>query len=255
MSLLFDACDSFMRKLGRGVRRHGLIGLLQVALQKVVRQLSLLRPLARSELKERAQRALEFDVRFGVDTGGLIHPTELGIDSPNQLHAVSYRGSDPEYFRKAIHALPIKHERFVFIDFGSGKGRALLLAAEFPFRSIVGVEFSQPLHRVAQENLRQFSRRGFRSEHIELVCGDAIDYLLPQDRLVRYSCNPFGPAVMAPVLAGIGSSHAAHPREIYVVYYNPKEAQLLDRDVCFRAVVTVGPVRIWQVVMPQPAAF
>ena len=95
MSLLFDACDSFMRKLGRGVRRHGLIGLLQVALQKVVRQLSLLRPLARSELKERAQRALEFDVRFGVDTGGLIHPTELGIDSPNQLHAVSYRGSDP----------------------------------------------------------------------------------------------------------------------------------------------------------------
>lgn len=252
MSSPSESCALFFRKVDRGIKRHGLAGLLKVAAHKIVRQIALLRPQARSELKDRTQRALDFDMRLGVDTAGLIHPTELAIDSPNQLHAVSYRGSDPEYFRKAVEALSISHERFVFVDFGSGKGRALLLAAEFPFRTIVGVEFSPALHRVAQENLRQFSRHGFRSEHIELVCGDAIDYPLPQACLVCYFCNPFGSAVMAPVLAGICNSHAACPREIYVVYYNPIEAQLLDGDARFRTVAMVGPVRIWQLVMPPP---
>src|ERR1017187_10137955 len=45
---------------------------------------------------------------------------------------------------------------FVFIDLGSGKGRTLLMASDYPFRRIVGVELLPALHRAAQENLSRY---------------------------------------------------------------------------------------------------
>ena len=38
--------------------------------------------------------------------------------------------------------LGIYYPDCVFLDLGAGKGRALLLASQFPFKRIVGVEFS-----------------------------------------------------------------------------------------------------------------
>jgi hypothetical protein len=148
---------SFLRKFRRGLRRHGVIGLLGVVAGRLHSRFHNLLPSVRAEIRERELRAAEFDTRFGVDTGGLIHPTELALDQPNQIHAVSYRGSDPKYFSDAIASLPIDYAQFVFIDFGSGKGRPLLLATQFPFKHIIGVEFSEELHRIAEENIQTIS--------------------------------------------------------------------------------------------------
>jgi hypothetical protein len=56
-------------------------------------------------------------------------------------------------------ALPWRPEDFTVIDFGSGKGRALIVASECPFRRIIGVEFALELHRDAQQNIRAVSAR------------------------------------------------------------------------------------------------
>src|SRR5205823_3895641 len=93
---------SFLRKFKRGLRRHGLIGLLGVAAGQLYSRFHNLLPSVRAEIRERERRAAEFDARFGIDTGGFIHPTELALDQPNQIHAVSYRGSDPKHFSDAI---------------------------------------------------------------------------------------------------------------------------------------------------------
>ena len=45
---------------------------------------------------------------------------------------------------------------FTFVDLGSGKGRTLLMASDYPFRRIIGVELLPSLHQIAQENLRQY---------------------------------------------------------------------------------------------------
>ena len=98
----------------------------------------------------------DFDRMFGVDTDGATNNTthlrDLEISSPNWVHSYDYIPVKPDRFRSALSALAIPHERFLFIDFGCGKGRAVLLAAELPFQRVVGVDFSQELVAIARNN-------------------------------------------------------------------------------------------------------
>lgn len=234
------------RKLKRAIKRHGLLGLVGVAAGRVVWRMNWLRPSVRDKIREREKREAAFDEQHGVDTAGCIHQTELRVNNPNQVHAVSYGASDPKYFGDAIHALPIDYKRFVFIDFGSGKGRAILLASDFPFKRIVGVEFSEELHLVAQDNIRRFHSDTCQCEHLESLCMDATVFPLPTDPLVCYFCNPFDETLMSQVLANIQDSILKKPREVFIVYYNPKEGHLIDQIDCFTRIGTIGSVRIWR---------
>lgn len=234
-----------MLKLSRAIQRHGVIGTIRLAAEHIARFVSRLQPSVRAAIRESALRAVAFDKQFGVDTAGCIHQAELKINNPNQLHAVSYAGSDPKDFRDSIGTLPIDYRRFVFIDFGSGKGRAILLATEFPFKKIVGVEFSEELHRIAEDNIAHFQSDASKCKDVESICLDVVAYPLPDDCLVCYFCNPFDAALMAQVLSIIRKSLLQTPREIFIVYINPKHGHLVDQVDCFRRIVTSGNIRIW----------
>ena len=246
--------SNFIVKFRRAIKRHGIIGLFLVTAERIAVLANNLRPSIRREISMREKRAAEFDLQYGVDTAGFIHPTELSINHPNQVHAVSYRGSDSELFRKAIGTLSIDHRRFIFIDFGSGKGRAVLLAKEFPFKKIVGVELSKELHAIAQDNLKRFCSQISRCGDVELLCADAVAYPLPDDCLVCYFCNPFDATLMARMVLNIHESFSRNPREIFFVYYNAKEGHLLDSSDFFKSIETIGSVRIWQTTQ-NPAGF
>jgi len=43
-----------------------------------------------------------------------------------------------------------------FVDYGSGKGRVLLVASDYAFKKIVGVEFSKVLNDVAVANIATY---------------------------------------------------------------------------------------------------
>jgi len=68
------------------------------------------------------------------------------------VHAVDYIPVTPDQCRQALSALAVPYEKFTFIDFGCGKGRAMLLAAERPFRRLIGIDFSHELLMVARRN-------------------------------------------------------------------------------------------------------
>ena len=162
-----------------------------------------------------------FDTKYGLDTRGITHLSDLEITGPNRPNGVAHIASDPDEFANALASLQIRHEEFIFIDLGSGKGRALLLALRFPFRRIVGVEFALELHRIAQSNLARFAATGgIDTGRISLVHADASEFELPADPLVIYLYNPFNAYVMKRVVGRVLASHAAHPRPIYVVYAN-----------------------------------
>lgn len=240
------ASDELLQRAKRAMRRHGIIGMVPKAATYLMHVASRLRPSVRAQLEDRRARAAAFDQQFGVNTDGVIYQTELRVNHPNQLHAVRYEASDPQFFRNAIKALPIDFQNFVFIDFGSGKGRAILLATEFPFKKIVGVEFSEDLHSIAEQNIRSFRSNISRCKHIQSVCMDALDYSLPNEPLVCYFGNPFGDPVMTEVLAMIEQSMSRAPREIFIVYYNARSRHLFDRSACFRRLSEIGPVLIWR---------
>src|SRR5207237_9526545 len=82
-----------------------------------------------------------FDRDFGTDTQSEIHIAELGMAEDDARHGNGlYRGISTSLFDAALDALAEPLERYAFIDYGSGKGKALLLAAAHPFRRIIGVE-------------------------------------------------------------------------------------------------------------------
>src|SRR5205085_2791982 len=154
---------------------------------------------------------------------GIIPLSALDVSGASGEYGNAYVGTDPALFREMVGRLPIRHDDFVFIDFGSGKGRCLLLATEWPFRRIVGVELSAELNHVARENIRRFQSRAPHGQPVESVCTDAASYRLPRKPLVCYFFNPFRADVMAAVADHFARSLAQHPRDLFVVYHHPVE--------------------------------
>jgi SAM-dependent methyltransferase len=175
----------------------------------------------------RAKRAVDrsFDRSWGVDTGGITAVRRLSVPAERAAQAVDHIAIDPDEFARALGALPMDPSGFTFVDFGSGKGRALLLAAQLRFRRVIGVELAPELHRIAQRNL-QLGLTEQRRADVELHCMDACEFELPETPLVLYLYHPFGPQVLAPLIRGVASSYQRAPRPIFVVYLNPFHQEL-----------------------------
>jgi predicted RNA methylase len=120
------------------------------------------------------------------------------------------------------------YSQYTFIDMGSGKGRVLFVAAEYPFRKVIGVEFSNALHEDALANLKRYKYSGRRCGDIEAVHADARDFEFPDDNLVIYLFNPFGPEVMERMLANLESSLERHPRHVIVAMLWPDHSDVVE---------------------------
>jgi hypothetical protein len=124
-------------------------------------------------------------------------------------------------------ALPIDFREFTFIDLGSGKGRTLLMASEYPFRRIVGVEILPELHRAAEENIKAYESPMRQSKQIECMCADATEFKLTNEALVLYVFNPLPASGFDRVLANLHQSLMRYPRKAYLIYHNPILESLL----------------------------
>ena len=173
------------------------------------------------------------DWKYGADTGGVIPAAELESASPNLAFATCYRGTLGWVIRHFIRRLPADLAPYTFVDFGSGKGRALLVASEFAFADIVGVEFSPALQAIAQDNIARLSPRN--RGRVRSILGDAAHFALPASDLVCYLYNPFGPPVFDAVVARI-AAHARAGHEVFVIYINPRHRDVLERSGAFETI-------------------
>jgi hypothetical protein len=231
------------RMLEAALRRRGLFGSIGNPLALVANLLKDPLALLRSHAVEQALSE-GFDREHGVDTEGTIVPEQLDATSENRVFAAPYQAVLPETFFHVMKLLPIDFARSLFIDFGSGKGRALLLASELPFKKIVGIEFSSHLQQVAEANLRQYRSTTQQCRSFELVCSDAVAYGIPPEPAVFFFFNPFGEEVMAKVAAGIRRSLQQAPRTVFVVYFNPQVGHVWE------ALETLEPFPLHQASIP-----
>jgi hypothetical protein len=178
-----------------------------------------------------AAGAAGFDRRFHVDTGASLSDVAglARIASPSWKHGTDYQATDEGVFRETMAALPIRHEEFVFIDLGSGKGKALLLASEYPFERIIGVEYSEPLHRIAQSNLAAYRNPAMQCTRIESVCADAAAFAIPPRPCVFYLYNPFDEIILERVVRNIVASLEQVPRPVFAVYWHALHAEVFRR--------------------------
>ncbi|HWN95838.1 MAG TPA: class I SAM-dependent methyltransferase, partial [Methylomirabilota bacterium] len=110
-----------------------------------------------------------------------------------------------------------------------GKGRPMLVASEFPFRDIVGVELSPALAEVARRNAAAIATRFSSRTPIRVECGDATAYPMPAGDVVLFIYNSFDTELMLKVVKNVEAALAADPqRSIFVVFCNPVSGACFD---------------------------
>jgi len=169
---------------------------------------------------------IDYDCEVGVDTTWARLP--LSVRLRELFTERLYQPTDPQEFHEVLGHVSADLSKFVFIDMGSGKGRALLLACDYPFREIIGVEVQPELHRVAQENILRFD--GTRKcGKVSSVCMDARDFEFPEEPLFLYLFNPFPDYVLEIVVAKLRETLRRKPREAFVLYNTPWERHVFER--------------------------
>lgn len=206
-------------------RREGLLG----TLQRIVKYLRILLGVPSREsreyrrFKDETDRA--FDEAHGADTGGTQFLLDLTIDSRNAALGGSHIATVPRQFHSAMSGLDIDPRGFTFVDLGSGKGRALMMAADYPFGAITGVEFARELDAVCRRNLERLG-----DPRVTCELGDAEQFDFPLTDLVVFMNNPFDPPLVERIAHRLVASARAHPRTVRVVYINPCAPELFERE-------------------------
>jgi SAM-dependent methyltransferase len=177
-----------------------------------------------------------------MDTGGYLGPEELVRGRENDALNHGYSAIAPSVFHEACRrwreTLPEvsgRVEAYSFVDVGAGKGRALLLAAEFPFRKVIGVELSEELARTAQKNVARWSRVTRPKTKIRVVLGDAAKFRWPRTPLLVYLYNPFACTLVAQMAENLAA--ASGSGLVDLLYVNPTCTDTLTSQGLF--------VRLW----------
>jgi len=161
------------------------------------------------------------DVQYDWDYR--VNTTSATVSWRNRLLGMfhsPYQPTEPALFHEMLGALKIAFREFTFIDLGSGKGRVLLMAADYRFRRIMGIELFSELHRVAQENLNQYQSNSQQCFSVESILGDAREFTFPAEPTVLYLFNPLPEEGLVQVIANLDRSLREQPRPFYVFYHN-----------------------------------
>jgi SAM-dependent methyltransferase len=145
-----------------------------------------------------------------------------------------YEPSGWFYLRRVLPARSVGRDD-VFVDFGSGLGRIVYLAARYPFKRVIGVEIAEELNRHAEVYI-EHNRSGLACQEIQLITAPAQDFPIPRDMTVAYFANPFMGTVFETVIENIVDSLKEHPRRLRILYSNPTMGDYLLKSGAFRLV-------------------
>ena len=170
-----------------------------------------------------------FDAAFGTQTRGEIPLPAVAVPREQAARANGvYRATPDPLFFAAMRAVAVQPADYAFVDFGSGAGKALMLAAAYGFRDVRGVELSPVLHERALGNLETARSRGLLgAAEVRSFCGDAASFDVPESPLVCFFFNPFCTEVWHAVLERLSASYRARPRPIHIAYVNIRHTREL----------------------------
>jgi hypothetical protein len=178
-------------------------------------------------VENRRNRA--YDARHNVETAGEAPLEAVGVasDDVGRGNGV-YRVTWEALIQRAIARLGIDYSRYAFVDYGSGKGKAMFVAADYPFKRIIGVEYAPQLHQIARRNCESYRSAARQCLDLEAVCGDVLDYTLPAGPVVCFMCNPFDEATLRSVFEAWRDRCAAGERDIRILYLNMRDVREIE---------------------------
>jgi predicted RNA methylase len=162
-----------------------------------------------------------FDYKYGTETKIKIPLYKLTTLRKDKNDGVDYAPTNYFLLKKIFNKLNCNYSDSNFVDFGAGKGRAMLVASEYGFKKVKGIEFSPELCEIGKKNMEAYLARAKRNFDFEFIPMDATKYVLEDNDNVLFFYNPFGPEVIEKVLDNIETSLKKKSRTIYLIYVNP----------------------------------
>ena len=194
-----------------------------------------------------------FDREYGTDTGGYLGPEELVNGRANDALNHGYSAIAPSVFheacrrwRETLPAVSGRIEAYSFVDVGAGKGRGILLAAELPFRKVIGVEVSEELARIVHRNVARWNRVAQPKAKIRVIQQDAAKFRWPRTPLLVYLYNPFACSLVAQIAENLAAVAASGSGLADLLYVNPTCTDTLTSQGLF--------VRLWTARIPMDEA-
>lgn len=190
-----------------------------------------------------------FDQIHGVDTSGLVPAKHLVTGHANDEHVTAYYGVAPSILRTLIGRWretvpPHPISSYTFIDIGAGKGRGIMVASEFPFRRVIGVELNPAMAAVARENVVRWNAMhagdptAERVAPIEVLEQDALQLELPPGPVLLFLFHPFEAPVLKALIRSIETQFGARAKSdrepvLDLLYVNAECANVLDKHPAF----------------------
>lgn len=193
-----------------------------------------------------------FDQIHGVETSGLVPAANLVTGHPNDEHVTAYYGVAPSILRSLIDLWretppPEPIYSYTFLDIGAGKGRAMLVGSELPFRQVIGIELNPAMAATARQNIHHWQQAhaaditARRPIPIELLEQDALTFDFPSTPTLAFLFHPFEAPVLKQLLRRIETQFANRSNTLDILYVNAECRTLLDKHPAFTRLFN-GPV-------------
>jgi SAM-dependent methyltransferase len=158
-----------------------------------------------------------FDRIFNVQTNGVIELATTSVDPEKLADANVYAPVNAWGLRKLLRKLQLpKSDRFA--DLGCGLGRPVILAADYGFSKVTGVDFAPELCTKARDNVARSRLTAAQKETIEIIQADVINYLDQADDDVFFMFRPFSLNLFRSVVSKLADYAEQRSRWITVIY-------------------------------------
>lgn len=175
----------------------------------------------RQQWQQQLRDDAAFDQAFGIETCGDHWLGDAGVPITEIARGNGiYRPVGQDLFEHGFSKLDLDFSTYTFVDYGSGKGKAIFLACDYPFLKIIGIEYAPDLHHIAESNIKRYRNPKQKCHQIRSVLADATRYDPPLDPLVCFFFNPFDNHTLAQVLDKLYASWQSTKRSIWLVSVN-----------------------------------
>jgi SAM-dependent methyltransferase len=176
----------------------------------------------------------DFDKKYGVVTSGVTESSDAGIaDETARSLAVGYVPTREVVIRHILDNTTkgLDLNEYSFVDLGCGKGRTLIVAAQLPFKEVIGVELS-PLHcEVARTNIERYLSDGKQPalcRNVRVSCVNAADFVFPDTNLLIYMYRPFLGPIFKHVADNLRRFQDVMGHRVLIAYSCPVEELMLE---------------------------
>lgn len=183
----------------------------------------------------RKQRpAHPLDLALGIETSRAAPRVALNSGSELDRYSRGLVASAPSVIRKCLDVIGIDLD-MDFIDLGCGKGRPMVVAAEFPFRSLTGIELSPYISKLARRNIARLHPKERYGDRMSIVEGDASKPDLgTAPAIVLFLYHSFDRPLVETLVAHLDAALSNAPgRKVWLIYYNPVHYEVFDASGAF----------------------